>query len=59
MAEKPVMNVDDIHLILYHHWVLDSATFPNGRQRLQFDFLELLIAGTASRTAALTYARCM
>jgi len=59
MAEKPVMNVDYIYLILYHHWVLDTATFPDGRQRLQFDFLELLIAGTASRTAALVYVRCM
>jgi Protein of unknown function (DUF3435) len=57
MAEKPVMNVDDIYLILYHHWVMDTATFPDGRQRLQIDFLELLIAGTATRPAALVYVR--
>ena len=57
MAEKPVMNVDDIYLILYHHWVMDTATFPDGRQRLQIDFLELLIAGTATRPGALVYVR--
>ena len=57
MTEKPVMNVDDIYLILYHHWVINTATFPDGRQRLQIDGLELLIAGTASRPAALVYVR--
>jgi Protein of unknown function (DUF3435) len=57
MAEKPVMNVDDVYLILYHHWVLDTATFPDGRQRLQLDFLELIIGGTASRPGALVYVK--
>jgi len=57
MAEKPVMNVDDIYLILYHHLVLDTATFPDGRHRLQIDFLELIIAGIASRPGALVYVR--
>lgn len=56
-AEKPVMNVDDVYLILYHHWLLDIATFPDGRQRLQLDFLELILGGTASRPAALVYVR--
>jgi len=57
MAEKPVMNVDDVYLILYHHWVLDTATFPDGRQRLQLDFLELIIGDTASRPGALVYVK--
>src|SRR5271156_4904435 len=56
LPEKPVMNVY-IYLILYHHWVMDTATFPDGRQRLQIDFLELLIAGTATRPGALVYVR--
>jgi hypothetical protein len=29
--EKPVMNVDDVFLVLHHHWVMDTVTFPNGR----------------------------
>jgi hypothetical protein len=32
--EKPVINIDDVFLVLYHHWVIDTATFPNGQQRL-------------------------
>ena len=30
-AEKRVVNVDDIYLILHRHWVVDTATFPDGR----------------------------
>jgi hypothetical protein len=41
MREKPVMNVDDVFLILHHHWVMDTATFPDGRQRLQVPFLRI------------------
>ena len=25
--EKPVINIDDVFLVLYHHWVMDTA-FP-------------------------------
>ncbi|KAH7042182.1 hypothetical protein B0J12DRAFT_702369 [Macrophomina phaseolina] len=42
---KPVMNVDDVFLILYHHWVLDTS----------LAFLLLLSAYTASRPGALVY----
>ena len=28
--EKPVMNVDDVFLVLHHYWVMDTATFPTG-----------------------------
>jgi hypothetical protein len=53
--EKPVMNVDDIFLVLHHHWVLDTSTFPDERQRLQLALLLLLSAYTATRLAALVY----
>src|SRR2546423_15685414 len=53
--EKPVMNVDDVFLILHHHWVLDTSIFPDERQRLQLAFLLLLSAYTATRPAALVY----
>jgi hypothetical protein len=52
---KPVMNVDDVFLVLHYDWVIDTATFPNGRQRLQVAFLVLIIAYTASRPVALVY----
>jgi hypothetical protein len=29
--EKPVMNIDDVFLVLHHHWVIDTVTFPDGR----------------------------
>ncbi|KAF2471333.1 uncharacterized protein BDR25DRAFT_223650 [Lindgomyces ingoldianus] len=54
--EKPVMNVDDVYLVLHHHWVLDDSVFPDERQRLQLALLLLLSAYTATRPAALVYA---
>ena len=51
------MNVDDLYLILHHHWVVDTAAFPDGRQCLQVAFIELIIAGSATRPAALVYVR--
>lgn len=49
------MNVDDVFLILHHHWVRDSSVFPDERQRLQLAFLLLLSAYTATRPGALVY----
>ncbi|KAB2570188.1 hypothetical protein DBV05_g11145 [Lasiodiplodia theobromae] len=49
------MNVDDIFLILHHHWALDTSVFPDERQRLQLAFLLLLSAYTATRPGALVY----
>lgn len=42
-------------LVLHHHWALDTATFPDGRQRLQIAFLILISAYTATRPGALVY----
>ena len=55
--EKPATNVDDVYLILYHLWAVDTATFPDGRQRLQIALLMLLTACTATRPGALVYVR--
>jgi hypothetical protein len=49
------MSVDDIFLILHHHWVQDTTIFPDGRQRLQFAFLVLISAYTVTRPRALVY----
>lgn len=55
VREKPVMDVDDVFLVLHHHWVLDTSVFPDERQRLQVAFLLLVSAYTATRPAALVY----
>jgi len=49
------MNVDDIYLVIHHHWVQDTSVFPDERQRLQLALLILLHAYTATRPAALVY----
>jgi hypothetical protein len=49
------MNFGDVFLVLHHHWVMDTANFPDGRQRLQVALLVLTIAYTASRQGALVY----
>ena len=49
------MNVDDVYLVLHHHWVLDTSVFPDERQRLQVALLLLLSGYTATRPAALVY----
>lgn len=53
MREKPVMNVDDVYLVLHHHWALDTTPYPDERQRLQLALLILLTSYTASRPGAL------
>ncbi|KIX04163.1 uncharacterized protein Z518_07717 [Rhinocladiella mackenziei CBS 650.93] len=55
VREKPVMDIDDVFLVLHHHWVLDTPVFPDERQRLQLALLLLLSAYTATRPAALVY----
>ena len=55
--EKPVMNVDDVFLVLHYHWALDTSTFPDERQRLQLAFLVLLCAYTGTRPGALVYVK--
>lgn len=51
------MNIDDVFLVLHHHWALDTSTFPDERQRLQLAFLILLCAYTATRPGALVYVK--
>jgi hypothetical protein len=53
IKERSVMNVDDVFLVLHRHWVMDTANFLDGRQRLQVAFLVLTIAYTASRPGTL------
>ncbi|KAM7192210.1 Protein of unknown function (DUF3435) domain containing protein [Rhypophila sp. PSN 637] len=53
--EKPVLNVDDIYLILHHHWVHDRSKFPDEHQRIQFALMILLQSYTATRPRVLAY----
>ena len=51
------MNIDDVFLVLHHHWALDTSTFPDERQRLQLAFFVLLCAYTGTRPGALVYVK--
>jgi len=53
--EKPVLNVDDIYLILHHHWVHDQSIFPDERQRIQLAEMILIQTYTATRPRVLAY----
>lgn len=55
VGEKPVMNVDDLYIVLHHHWTKDTTSYPDGRQIIQLAFLLLISAYTASRPGALVY----
>ena len=50
-----MMNVDDVFLILYHHWIINIVTFLNDRQRLQVLFLIFISTYIATRSDALVY----
>jgi hypothetical protein len=50
---KPVLGVDDLLLLLTHHWARDTSTFPTERHRVQFALILLLLAYTGCRPAEL------
>jgi hypothetical protein len=31
VREKPVINVDDLYIVLYHHWTKDITPYPDSR----------------------------
>lgn len=53
--EKPVLHVDDLHTLLFHHWALDTEVFPDERQRVQLAAIMLTAAYTAARPGSLVY----
>lgn len=57
MKEKPVLNVDDLYIILYHLWAVCTAFFRNETQRLQLALAILLCAYTAARPACMMYVK--
>ena len=50
---KPVMSVDDLALVLQHHWILDDSAFDDERQRVQLASLLLVAAYTGQRPCSL------
>ncbi|KAF2174706.1 hypothetical protein K469DRAFT_685751 [Zopfia rhizophila CBS 207.26] len=50
---KPVLSVDDLLLLLYHHWVLDTGAYPDEEQRLLLALLFLFAAYTGCRPCSL------
>ncbi|KAK4206310.1 hypothetical protein QBC37DRAFT_459804, partial [Rhypophila decipiens] len=53
--EKPVLNGDDIYLILHHHWVHDRSKFPDEHQRIQLALMIQIQSYTATRPRVLAY----
>ncbi|KAH7364055.1 hypothetical protein BKA65DRAFT_603155 [Rhexocercosporidium sp. MPI-PUGE-AT-0058] len=53
VKEKPVLGVDDLLLLLNHHWARDTSTFPTERHRVQFALILLLLFATGCRPAEL------
>ncbi|KAF1730595.1 hypothetical protein CRV24_008664 [Beauveria bassiana] len=49
------MDVDDVYLVLHHHWVHDTSAFPDERQRIQLALMILVQAYTATRPRVLAY----
>jgi hypothetical protein len=52
-----VLGVDDLLLLLSHHWARDTSTFPTERHRVQFALILLILAYTGCRPAELVEAR--
>ncbi|TVY90451.1 hypothetical protein LAWI1_G007273 [Lachnellula willkommii] len=57
VKSKPVLGVDDLLLLLNHHWARDTSTFSTERHRVQFALLLLLLFGTGCRPAELVDAK--
>jgi hypothetical protein len=51
------LGVDDLLLLLNHHWARDTSTFPTERHRVQFALILLLLFGTGCRPAELVDAK--
>ena len=48
VLEKSVMNVDNLYIMLHHHWIMDTTPYSDGWQILQLAFLLLASVYTAS-----------
>ncbi|KAH6696594.1 hypothetical protein BKA61DRAFT_251279 [Leptodontidium sp. MPI-SDFR-AT-0119] len=57
IKSKPVLGVDDLLLLLNHHWARDTSTSPTERHRVQFALILVLIFDTGCRPAELVDAR--
>ena len=47
--DKPTMNIDDLFLLLYHHWALCTDHYAIERERIQHALLILFIVYTSTR----------
>jgi len=46
---KPVMNVDDLLLVLTHYWARDTSSFPTEWQWVQLPMISITAAYTVPR----------
>jgi len=57
VKSKPVLGMDDLLLLLNHHWARDTATFPIEQHQVQFALILLLLFSTGCRPAELVDAK--
>lgn len=53
VKSKPVLGVDDLLLLVNHHWAQDTSTFSTEQHWVQFVLILLLLFGTGYRPAEL------
>ncbi|KAH7360961.1 hypothetical protein BKA65DRAFT_195900 [Rhexocercosporidium sp. MPI-PUGE-AT-0058] len=57
IKSKPVLGVDDLLLLLNHHWARDTSTSPTERHQVHFPLILLLLFGAECQPAELVDAR--
>ncbi|KAF1815641.1 hypothetical protein P152DRAFT_192051 [Eremomyces bilateralis CBS 781.70] len=53
MKDNPVTNVDDVYLLLYHHYALSNEYYAHERERVQHSLIILFMIGTSARPSTL------
>lgn len=56
-APKSALFVEDLDLLLTHHWILDTEVFPHERMRLQLAMILIIAGATSTRPGALLQLR--
>ena len=53
LKEKPVVDVDDLYIILRHHYAISDDYYAHERERIQHSLLILFMTCTTARPATL------
>ena len=53
MKEKPVIDIEDLLILLYHHYMLSTDYYAHERERIQQSLIILFITSTSTQPATL------